>query len=161
MRPARIYLQAIAEQAPDRDSRVTLSDRRDALGLRKAQVRWQLQDLDWRTFHVFGQTVGTEFARLRLGTVKIVDWLADKDLSQFRAWDNFHQAGTTRMASHAASGVVNKDCMIFGVEGLYVAGNSVFPTSGAANPVLTITAMSLRLVDTLKDRLRSRQEAAA
>jgi choline dehydrogenase-like flavoprotein len=161
VRPARIYLQAIAEQAPDRDSRVTLGDRRDALGLRKAQVRWQLQDLDWRTIHVFGQTVRTEFARLRLGTVKIVDWLADKDLSQFRAWDNFHQAGTTRMASHAANGVVDKDCMIFGVEGLYVAGNSVFPTSGAANPVLTITAMSLRLVDTLKDRLRSRREATA
>jgi choline dehydrogenase-like flavoprotein len=161
VRPAGIYLQAISEQAPDRDSRITLNDDPDALGLQKAQVKWRLQDLDWRTFEVFGQAVQSEFARLGLGRVEIADWLVSRDFSQFRAWDNFHQAGTTRMGHRPTEGVVDEDCKIFGVEALYIAGNSVFPTSGSANPVLTIMATSIRLADTLKNRLRSSQDALA
>jgi choline dehydrogenase-like flavoprotein len=155
IRPARIFLNAIGEQAPDANSRITLSRTRDALGLRKVRVNWQLTELEWQTFHVFAQTVGDEFSRLGLGTVKIADWLLDEDFSRANVWDNFHQTGTTRMADIAANGVVDQTCQVFGVDGLYVAGASVFPTSGTANPVLTITALSLRLAETLKARLRT------
>jgi choline dehydrogenase-like flavoprotein len=48
-------------------------------------------------------------------------------------------------------GVVNEDCRVHGVANLYVAGSSVFPTAGAANPTLTITALALRLADHLKE----------
>jgi choline dehydrogenase-like flavoprotein len=37
---------------------------------------------------------------------------------------------------------------------LYVAGSSVFPTSGSANPTLTLIALALRLADHLKQELR-------
>jgi choline dehydrogenase-like flavoprotein len=47
-------------------------------------------------------------------------------------------------------GVVDPSCRVHGVSDLYVAGGSVFPTGGAANPTLTIVALALRLADELK-----------
>jgi choline dehydrogenase-like flavoprotein len=41
---------------------------------------------------------------------------------------------------------------VHGVANLYVAGSSVFPTSGYANPTFTIVALALRLADHLKTR---------
>jgi choline dehydrogenase-like flavoprotein len=48
--------------------------------------------------------------------------------------------------------VVDADCRVHGVGNLYVAGSSVFPSSGYANPTLTILALALRLGDHLADR---------
>lgn len=59
----------------------------------------------------------------------------------------FHPAGGCRMSRQPAEGVVDSDCRVFGTDNLYVAGASVFPTSGAGNPTLTIVALSLRLGD--------------
>jgi choline dehydrogenase-like flavoprotein len=47
-------------------------------------------------------------------------------------------------------GVVDPDCRVHGTTNLYIAGPSVFPTSGYANPVLTIMALAIRLADHLK-----------
>jgi len=155
-RPDRIYLHAISEQAPNPNSRIVLSDRRDALGFPRATVKWEILDMDRRTILMFGKCVQAEFGRLGLGNVKIAEWLLDSDVRRAQVWDNFHPAGTTRMAACPNDGVVDVNCQVHGVAGLYVAGSSVFPNSGVANPVLTITAMSLRLSDYLKNRLRSR-----
>jgi choline dehydrogenase-like flavoprotein len=57
------------------------------------------------------------------------------------------------MSSDPAKGVVNVDCQVHGVEGLYVSGSSVFPTAGHCNPTQMIVAMAIRLADHLKDRL--------
>ena len=54
-----------------------------------------------------------------------------------------------------ASGVVNADCQVFGYDNLFIAGSSVFSTSGWANPTLTIAALSLRLAEHLDARLRT------
>jgi choline dehydrogenase-like flavoprotein len=61
--------------------------------------------------------------------------------------------GTTRMAADPRQGVVDADCRVHGIDNLYVAGSSVFPTCGAANPTLTIVALALRLADHLRERL--------
>ena len=60
-----------------------------------------------------------------------------------------HHAGTTRMAASLVDGVVDADCRVHGVGNLYVAGASVFPTAGYANPVLTIVALAARLAERL------------
>ena len=60
-----------------------------------------------------------------------------------------HHAGTTRMSEDPADGVVTPSCRVHGVENLYVAGASVFPTAGFANPTLTAVALTLRLADAL------------
>jgi choline dehydrogenase-like flavoprotein len=57
----------------------------------------------------------------------------------------WHHMGTTRMSADPGSGVVDADCRVHGVDNLYVAGSSVFPTSGYANPTLTLVALAVRL----------------
>ena len=46
--------------------------------------------------------------------------------------------------------MVDSACKVFGIDNLFVAGCSVFPTSGFANPTLTIVALALRLAEHLK-----------
>ena len=61
-----------------------------------------------------------------------------------------HHMGTTRMADDPTHGVVDAHCRVHGIENLFVAGSSVFPTGGSANPTLTLVALALRLSDHLK-----------
>jgi choline dehydrogenase-like flavoprotein len=61
--------------------------------------------------------------------------------------------GATRMSDDPKTGVVDANCKVHDVENLYVAGASVFPTSGHANPTLMITSLALRLADHLKVRM--------
>jgi choline dehydrogenase-like flavoprotein len=65
----------------------------------------------------------------------------------------FHHMGTTRMADSPEHGVVDANCRVHGVDNLYIAGSSVFTTSGASNPTLTIVALALRLADHLRMQL--------
>ena len=58
---------------------------------------------------------------------------------------SWHHMGTTRMAASPREGVVDADCRVHGTTNLFVAGSSVFPTTGNANPTLTIVALALRL----------------
>ena len=73
--------------------------------------------------------------------------------------DSYHHIGTTRMATDPNSGVVDDNCQVFGTQGLYVAGSSVFPTSGYANPTLTIVALSLRLASHIREVLQDKRLA--
>ena len=68
--------------------------------------------------------------------------------------DASHHIGTTRMGISDNYGVVNRDCKVFGIENLFIAGSSVFPTSGFANPLLTSVALALRLCDHLKLKMK-------
>ena len=68
------------------------------------------------------------------------------------AGDSYHHIGTTRMADDPVQGVVDRDCAVHGLAGVYASGGSVFPTSGFANPTLTIVALSLRLADHLREQ---------
>jgi choline dehydrogenase-like flavoprotein len=64
--------------------------------------------------------------------------------------------GATRMARSPRDGVVDEHCRVHGVDNLFVAGSSVFPTSGIANPTLTLLALAVRLGDHLVPELRGR-----
>ena len=56
-----------------------------------------------------------------------------------------HHIGTARMGASPASGVCDVNCELFSARGVYIAGAAAFPTSGFANPTLTLVALSLRL----------------
>jgi choline dehydrogenase-like flavoprotein len=64
-----------------------------------------------------------------------------------------HHMGSTRMSSDPRQGVVDANCRVHSVDNLYVAGSSVFTTSGYANPTFTLVTLALRLADTLRKRL--------
>jgi choline dehydrogenase-like flavoprotein len=61
-----------------------------------------------------------------------------------------HHMGTTRMHDDPRLGVVDRHCRVHGLANLFIAGSSVFPTGGYANPTLTIVALTERLADDLK-----------
>ena len=152
-------LFAIAEQVPNRDSRITLAGEKDALGMPRARIDWRLSEQDRRTFAQMPDLLAAEFGRLGIGRVHKSPWLDEDALYLYRGdfsrilEPGRHHSGTTKMAHDPARGVVDADCQVFGVSNLSVAGSSVFPTIGSANPTLTIVALALRLADHLKDRL--------
>jgi choline dehydrogenase-like flavoprotein len=57
------------------------------------------------------------------------------------------------MAASPTHGVVDADARVHGVTNLHVAGSSVFPTFGYANPTLTIVALAVRLGQHLRRQL--------
>lgn len=153
--PERIFqLFSRQEQAPNPSSRISLNGELDAMGMPRIDLRWAFTDLDKRSMRSFYEVLGREVANKGIGEVRIMDWLLEDDQS----WPSFlsggwHHMGTTRMHDDPRQGVVDRNSKVHGLANLYVAGSGVFPTSGAANPTLTIAAMSLRLSDHLKEKL--------
>ena len=160
-RPAsRVALQVWLEQVPDPDSRVRLGAARDPLGLPVAEVDWRIAPEELRTSRVLSQWVADDLERRGLASVRALPAMTDDGEWLASATDAFHPAGTTRMSSSPTDGVVDPDGRVHGLEGLYVAGSSVFPIAGYANPTLTIVALALRLADNLSSQARSASQVA-
>jgi choline dehydrogenase-like flavoprotein len=145
-RPPDVFaIDVMAEQTPTMASRVRLARRRDRLGVPMAVLDWRLTNLDWdsirRTVEIFGNAVRTA------GVGTVISSLGKTPPAVFGNW---HHLGTTRMHRDAAHGVVDENCRVHEMANLYIAGGSVFPTGGYANPSLTIVALSLRLADHLR-----------
>lgn len=149
----RLDVMCILEQAPTPSSRVTLSERLDALGLRRAKVEWKLTEMERHTIAVGMKALALEFGRLNLGRVHLEDWISNDNVDWTQFLEDYnHHMGTTRMADDPKQGVVNRDCRVHGIDNLFIAGSSVFPTSGHINPTVTLLALALRLADMLKER---------
>jgi len=140
------------EQAPDPDSRVSLSGERDVLGLPKIRLDWRLSEQDRRSLVEHMHSLALEFGALGMGRMLL--HVEDDGLWPSRVNGGSHHMGTTRMSDDPKRGVVDRHCRVHGMENLYVAGSSVFPTCGSANPTLTLLALALRLADHLKAKFR-------
>jgi choline dehydrogenase-like flavoprotein len=124
-----------------------LTNERDRFGVPKPLLKWTLDDAEERTYRR-----GMELTLEALETYApgiSSGRFDDPDPWPDEAIGTWHHAGTTRMDTDPKRGVVDAECRVHGVENLYVTGSSVFPTSGATAPTLTILAMSLRLADHL------------
>jgi choline dehydrogenase-like flavoprotein len=162
-----IYLMARAEQAPNPESRVVLSGQKDALGCRRADLDWQMTDLDKRSIRELGLAMGDELRRLGIGELEICEWIEDgtPDWPVDPTVGNhpiggYHHMGTTRMSQSPADGVVDANCTVHGYQNLHIAGSSVFTTGGWANPTLTLLALAHRLADHLDSQLKPTQPEA-
>lgn len=173
----------IGEQAPNPDSRITLSRERDELGLNRVQLDWRLSAIDKYTIGRSQEIIAEELSRAGLGQLQIelnnddAAWhlliqrsqqvletaLARSDSRQLEIVlhedgyqqtlrGSYHHIGTTRMSTNPREGVVNEHCQVHGLGNLYIAGSSVFPTSGLSNPTFTIIALAIRLADHIKER---------
>lgn len=150
--PRTYFVKNVMEQAPNPDSRVTLGQDRDRLGCRRVVLRWRLSSVDKSTAHRAHAILGEDLLRSGLGHMtSSMGREADPWPASVRGAR--HHMGTTRMHADPRRGVVDADCRVHGITNLYVAGSSVFPTSGAANPTLTIVALALRLALHLQNRL--------
>jgi len=145
-------IHGITEQAPNPESRITLAEATDRFGVPLASIDWKVGLLEAKSLMTAAVTLRDEFARIGLPTPKLVDWIERGEPEAARLIDMAHSMGTTRMSSDPLAGVVDTNSRVHGVQGLYVAGGSVFPTSGHANPTLMILSLVIRLADHLKSR---------
>ncbi len=136
---------AECEQVPNRESRVRLTAERDRFGLQKASIDWHLTALDKRTIRRGIVALQNHMEAAEVAETVYDPWVLNDDLSTFPGEDWAHHAGTTRMHDSPKQGVVDRHGRVHGVENLYVAGCSVFPTEGMAPPTLTIIALACRL----------------
>lgn len=116
-------------------------------------VNWSLDGTQVETFGRFAGLVSEYCAASGLGTMELDQRLIGGDQSYFDdCRDSNHQMGGARMARSAEDGVVDPDCQVFGMPGLYVAGAPVFPSGSFANPTLVGMAIGQRLAGHLLDR---------
>lgn len=144
---------AMTEHFPNPDSRVTLDpDSKDALGMPRVRLTWVYGHKD---FDDLERSVAGLADALGASGEGRMCWSIPRNTLLGLSSASRHHMGTTRMHADPKKGVVNADLRLHEAKNLYVAGSSVFPTSGIANPTLTILALVMRLADHLKSGTRS------
>jgi choline dehydrogenase-like flavoprotein len=141
------------EQMPRAESRLGLSRQKDQFGVPQLRTEWRINDVEKRSLRRLHELVRSKLAPNDGGELESnLDPLAER-------WpvvqDSAHHLGATRMHDDPRRGVTNANCGVHGLHNLYMAGGSVFPTSGYANPTFTIVALAMRLADHLKEVSRS------
>ncbi len=149
---SKLKIWNFLEQEPRPENRVSLSNEKDLLGLPKIKLNWSLGQLDKKTMIEFHKILETELKNLGIGKLNspllnhnLLDWPISGDAS--------HHMGTTRMGDDPKTSVVDKNCKVHSIDNLYVAGSSVFTTSGYANPTYTICALAVRLAEHIKNKI--------
>lgn len=149
-----VTMELICEPDPDPDSRVTLGDDIDSLGMRRAKIDWRLgqrvKDTVDTSFALLAQELeDKKIAKVKLGPrINDVGWPEDME-------GTYHHMGTTRMHDSPRQGVVDRNCQVHDMSNLFIAGSSVFTTSSSNNPTMTLVALALRLSDRLVDAFRA------
>jgi choline dehydrogenase-like flavoprotein len=136
---------------------VTLDTEKDALGVPRAALHWELSLLEKRSLYKIYELLGQQIGQAGIGRIKMKDFLLSKNEN---TWPSFtgggwHHMGTTRMNNDPKQGVVDANCRVHGLSNLYMAGASCFTTAGAPNPTLTLVALTLRLSDHVKNQMRT------
>jgi len=148
----RIDAEIDLEQSPDPDSRLLLSNDRDALGMRRLVSEWRIGGLEVTTASRFADLLSSAFKRHDLGVFKRSAWLERGVRDSRDLFGTFHHLCGTRMSHSVKDGVVDGQCRVHGCDNLYAQGASVFATGGHGNPTLTIVALALRQAEILLAR---------
>jgi choline dehydrogenase-like flavoprotein len=149
-RARRYGLAFSSEQSPRADSRVRLSEERDSVGLPRLEINLRYHRDDAAGIARAHVCLGSWLRKTNLGKLEYRQPEAENvDAIYSRAGHGTHQIGTTRMGCHRGEGVVNRDLRTFDCPNLFVVSSSVFPTSGQANPTLSIVALAARLADAI------------
>jgi choline dehydrogenase-like flavoprotein len=142
---ANLYsLDFHAEQQPNPESRVRLGSAADMLNVPRLLIDWRYTRGDVETVRSALALLASDLERSGVGKLGYDPDLVEMEMTRYGAYDG-HHIGTARMGLDPRSSVVDQDCRVHGVQNLFIASSAVFPTSGQANPTLTIVALSLRL----------------
>jgi len=139
-----------AEQAPSKDSRIYLSDKKDMLGMNKIVLDWHLNELDRENPLKIAEHLASIFGEANVGKIVVAENLQEKINNFENIMDaSSHPSGTTRMSNLKENGVVDKNLKSHFVDNLYICSSSVFPTSCYASPTYSIGALAIRLSEHL------------
>jgi choline dehydrogenase-like flavoprotein len=154
-RSNRFHLFYQTEHLPNWNSRLTLCDEVDRHGIPRLKAHVAFGEGDFQTVLKANRIFARRIAEGGFGDVAYEEEKLRAQLESSRHSFNSsaHHIGTTRMSVDPAEGVVDPDCKVHGIENLYIAGSSVFPTSGHANPTLMLVALADRLGVHLRDTI--------
>jgi hypothetical protein len=139
----RYRLQLICEPTANLASKVALGQERDAFGMRRVDLRWEILDQDYERVELFMRQFERAVGQSGVGRVQRTRRFEGEIRRQLSV--GWHHMGTTRMADDPRFGVVDTDCRVFGSANLFIASSSVFPRVGYTNPTLAIIALADRL----------------
>ncbi len=147
-----VRFTAFLEQEPDPENRITLGKRRDRFGQPLPHLTWRESDFMRDSHRRSMEFLDREFQACGFGDL---NYRGD-EIAYLESYNQYglHHMGSTRMSDDPRRGVVDRDCRVHGMHNLFIAGSSVFPTGGAANPTWTIAALAARLADHLTARRR-------
>jgi len=151
VRPHQLVLVDQCEQPPDPDSRITLGEGSDRFGDPLGRLDWRIDPATTSSLRRLHGLLREAFHRQGLG--RLQSRLLDEPDLVPDYQDCAHPTGATRMSVNDQRGVVDSHCRIHGLQNLFVAGSSVFPVGGQANPTFAILAMAARLAQHLRDEL--------
>lgn len=146
----RVRIRNFMEMEPAAQNRIVLGSGRDPHGLPVPRVIHDTTERDRAAVIALHDVLARELEEQGLGRLETDlrgpgPWPIDLEAS--------HHLGTTRMGDEPTVSVVDRNCRVHQLENLFVAGGSVFPTSGCANPTYTICALSIRLAEHLRGEL--------
>ena len=147
---ADIMLYIDTEQQPNPHSRIRLSDTVDALGMPKAVVQWEWGEPERNALYAYRQLFNRQWQAWNFGTIDWYESFEPGSNWEASVSDIYHLMGGTRMAADPRHGVVDAQLRVHGIDNLFVASCSVFPTGGSSNPTLTLMQLTLRLAEQLR-----------
>jgi choline dehydrogenase-like flavoprotein len=152
-RTRRWHFVTIVEPEPDPESSVALDSSRDPLGLRRVRLNWKVSPLVEKTLRFTQQAIVKDLNSV--GLTCFVEGPGGPEANQKIEEPRWvwHHMGTMRMSGDPATGVVDPNCRVHGMDNLYVAGSSVFPTCSTDMPTLTLIALAHRLADHIRVKL--------
>lgn len=139
------------EQAPHWANRLRLSDRNDASGLPLLALDWSPTEAEERTFRAACERFRQYWKRAGFDEICPIAWpspQAGKSPAFIeRSEDTLHPSGSTRMGLDARRSVVDPFLRCHRIPNLSLVSASVFPSSGSANPSMTLMQLALRAAD--------------
>jgi choline dehydrogenase-like flavoprotein len=145
-RDGRYPLHYHAEQEPNRESRIVLTNETDRFGLPRVAIDLRFTKEDAESAIRSHDILNSALRANSVGRLEYwypLEQTHDSVMSQ--ATDGFHQVGTTKMGREPNTSVVDADLKVHDVANLYVASSSVFPTTGQANSTYLAVSLAVRL----------------
>ncbi|MGY4526846.1 GMC family oxidoreductase [Pseudomonas sp. TE21394] len=161
------FLVEQLEQDPDKAvCRVEVSKTfTDGLGLPRPQITYDFSNYTKEGFKQ-ARLAATHIITELLGATELTDFapkvgpgpqtVFEYDGQHYPFFGAGHLMGTYRMGTDSTKSVVNKDQRSWDHPNLFLVGDGVFPTTGTANPTLTITALTFQAADVVASDLLKR-----
>ena len=145
-----ISVRIFMDQSASKHNKIELSKKISKSGLPLAKIKWKFNEEDWNNVDKFISIFSNEIKAAGIGELNY----KRPDKNNFIGVHS-HFIGGTRCGKSELNSVVDKNLKVHSFDNLFISGPSVFPSFGYSNPFYTIAALSLRLSDHIKLKLRS------
>lgn len=133
------------EVLPDPNNRLTLSDKRDWLGLPKPAIHYDVGDYTRKAAEQYSLPIGKRIAAAMGAT----DIKISPKFNQSK-----HIMGGTIMGNDPANSVVNADCRAHDHDNLYLPGGGAMASTACGNSTITMVSLGFKAADAMVRQLK-------